>query len=311
MANEDDFPVKTGGFIPGSDSPAFSMAIPRGCPVPIVIAAPHGGRTYPEDLVTGMRDAKWSSLRLEDRFVDRLATEIARLTGAAMIVAHAPRAMLDLNRASDDLDWGMIEGGAPRGQQHSLANRRARSGLGLVPRRLSGLGEIWKGPLSRAELDARIEGVHRPYHSALARMLEEVRDRWGAALLLDLHSMPPLKPGIAGEPAAEFVLGDRFGTTSDVTLVASAFRYFARSGRPAAHNRPYAGGYVLDRHAAPARGIHAMQIEICRSLYLDKQFDQPTARLGNVARLLARLVQELARDVAEMGHDRGMPLAAE
>lgn len=301
----------TGGRIPDSAHPAFSLHRPAGCPLPVLIAAPHGGRHYPDPLLATMRRPRWSALRLEDRFVDRLAAETARQTGAALLVAHAPRAMLDLNRASDDLDWQMIKGGGPEEMRHSLANRRARSGLGLVPRRLSGLGEIWKGQISREELEARIEGIHRPYHAALANTLEEMRDRWGAALLLDFHSMPPLKPKHVGERPAEFVLGDRFGSTCDGMLVSAAFRYFDRIGRATAHNRPYAGGYVLDRHAAPTRGIHGLQIEICRSSYLDARFEQPSARMGTVARLLAGLVRELAGEIAEFGRDRGFPLAAE
>ena len=123
--------------------------------------------------------------------------------------------------------------------------------------------------------------------------------------------MPPLKPKHVGERPAEFVLGDRFGSTCDGMLVSAAFRYFDRIGRPTAHNRPYAGGYVLDRHAAPTRGIHGLQIEICRSSYLDARFEQPSARMGTVARLLAGLVRELAGEIAEFGRDRGFPLAAE
>ncbi|MBD3814498.1 MAG: N-formylglutamate amidohydrolase, partial [Betaproteobacteria bacterium] len=188
---------------------------------------------------------------------------------------------------------------------------RARSGLGLVPRRLAGLGEIWKGPISREELDARIEGIHRPYHQAMGHALEELRDRWGAALLIDLHSMPPLKSNHPGERPAEFVIGDRFGASCEGMLVARSFRHLAAHGRPAAHNRPYAGGYVLDRQALPARGIHAMQVEVCRATYLDRQLAEPGAGLADVAQVLAGMVRELAGEVAVLGRDGGMPLAAE
>ena len=310
-ADKGDSPVSTGGNIPGSDQPAFSLVTPAGCPIPVLIAAPHAGRAYPACVTAQMRQPRWSALRLEDRHVDRLAAEIARLTGAALLTAHAPRAMLDLNRASDDIDWQMVAGGAPEGLRHSLANRRARSGLGLVPRRLSGLGEIWRQALPRADLEARVDGIHRPYHRALAEALEDMRDRWGAALLLDLHSMPPLKRSHADERQVEFVLGDRFGATCDGTLVSGAFRYLERMGRVTAHNRPYAGGYVLDRHAQPRRGIHALQLEVCRSLYLDSKLEEASARLGPIAALLAGLVRDLAAAVADIGNDRHMPLAAE
>ena len=146
-----DSRIENGGFIAGSDSPAFTLTIPRRQPIPVLIAVPHAGRIYPPEILGTMREPEYCSIRLEDRFVDALASEVARETGAALLVAHAPRAMLDLNRAQDDVDWGMVSGSKPARPPHSQANRRARSGLGLVPRRLHGFGEIWKGHLSQAE----------------------------------------------------------------------------------------------------------------------------------------------------------------
>jgi N-formylglutamate amidohydrolase len=301
----------SGGAISGADEPAFTLEMPRETPIPVLIAAPHAGRCYPETLRERMRDPEYSALRLEDRYTDLLAREIAAATGAALLVAHAPRAMLDLNRACDDMDWSMVSGGTPRKTRHSAINRRSRSGLGLVPRRLGGLGEIWKGPIDRDELDARIEGIHRPYHAQLAGALETLRDRWGAALLVDLHSMPPLRPRYPGDRTAEFVLGDRFGASCDPALAAQGLGYFARFERRTAHNRPYAGGYILDRHGAPARAIHAMQLEICRSSYLDARLAETSARMPAVARLLIGLVREFGDAVATLGRNGALPLAAE
>src|SRR5690606_16073345 len=112
-------------------------------------------------------------------------------------------------------------------------------------------------------------------HAALSAALESLRDRWGAALLLDLHSMPPLGPKSGANPAPDFVVGDRFGASCDRALAAAAFDHLAAHHRRAAHNRPYAGGFVLDRHGAPGRGIHAMQVELCRTTYLDAELRQP------------------------------------
>jgi N-formylglutamate amidohydrolase len=299
-----------GGSIPGTDLPAFTLRRTAGAPVPVLIAAPHGGRAYPPALVEQMRDPDFAALRLEDRHIDRMADSVAQATGAALLVAHAPRAMLDLNRATDDMDWSMVSGGGPPTVRHSAANRRARSGLGLVPRRLPGLGEIWKARLPRAELEARIVQVHAPYHAALSKTLEDLRDRWGAALLIDLHSMPPLPIRPESARPCEFVIGDRFGASCNARLVSAAFGWLENSGRVAVHNRPYAGGYVLDRHGTPARGIHAIQVEVCRSSYLDTRFAEPSGRFGGVARLLAALVRTLASEVADMGGAQ-LPIAAE
>jgi len=306
-----DSPTLAGGSIPGCGEPAFELWLPSSPPLPVLIAVPHAGRAYGDDLRERMRDPEYSAMRLEDRHVDTLAHKVARQTGAALMVARAPRALIDLNRASDDVDWEMIVGGAPRGQRRSLANRRSRAGLGLVPRRLPGVGEIWNRRMTSEELDARIAGVHQPYHRQLGQAAEAIRDRWGAALLIDLHSMPPLRRCIPGEQPAEFVVGDRFGASCDPMLAARALAHLGAAGRPAAHNRPYAGGYVLDRHAQPARGIHALQLEVCRATYLDSRLSEPSARLPAIARLLAGLVRDLASCTAALGRDPGLMLAAE
>jgi len=298
-----------GAIIPGTaGQPAFTLTLREPAPVPILIAVPHAGRAYPAALAALMRNQAAASLRLEDRFADLVAESVARETGAALLIAHAPRAMIDLNRAPDDVDWDMVAGGAPEPRVRLAAGRRARSGLGLVPRRLPGLGELWKRRLTADELAARVEQVHRPYHAALSAGLEALRDRWGSALLIDLHSMPPLGPKRGADAAPDFVIGDRFGASCDGALSAAAFDHFAQAGRRVAHNRPYAGGYVLDRHAAPARGLHALQVEICRSTYLDAQLHEPGPGLPAVARVMAGLVRRLAEELAA---DRSVPQAAE
>jgi N-formylglutamate amidohydrolase len=311
-SDSSDSPASEGGSIPGATGhPAFRLVSPTPSPIPIAIAVPHAGRTYPARLVERMRSPEHAALKLEDRHADRLAAAVAKQTGAALLVAHAPRAMIDLNRAIEEMDWEMLVNGAPPGRGAGHAGRRARSGLGLVPRRLPGLGEIWTRRMEQSELDARIEGIHRPYHEALAGCMRGLRDRWGAALLIDLHSMPPLGPRIPGESAPQFVVGDRFGATCDGALCAAAFDEFARLRRRAVHNRPYAGGYVLDRHSAPARGLHAIQLEICRATYLDARLAEPGPGFDEVAAVLVNLVRRLAGEVAALGRAGQLPLAAE
>lgn len=296
-----------GGEIPGSHGEhAFTLSGASPSAIPVLIAVPHAGRAYPPALLERMRHPSQAALRLEDRHVDRVAEAAARATGALLLTAQAPRAMLDLNRAADDVDWEMF--GRRNADMGSYApGRRARTGLGLIPRRVPGLGELWKRGHDEADLAARIAGIHEPYHAELARQLDGLRQRWGAALLLDLHSMPPLAAK-AGQPRAELVLGDRFGASCHGSLVAAAFGYFAETRHVVAHNRPYAGGYVLERHAAPAKGIHALQLEIDRTCYLDSQLTEPGPGLDATIALLTGLVGRLAEDVAAMGQTvRRMP----
>ncbi len=299
-----------------ADRPAaFVHIAPKSMPLPVLIAVPHAGRAYPTALLEQMRDPVLSQLRLEDRYVDKLGVEIARATGTGLLVAHAPRAMLDLNRSEDDVDWDMIAAKRPptrsRNGNKTLSNARARSGLGLVPRRLPGFGEIWREHLSQNELDRRIAKIHQPYHSFLEQELARIKEAWGAALLVDLHSMPPLRKTGGQDNAPQIVLGDRFGASCHSAVIARAFRYLEGQGCNAAHNRPYSGGYVLDRHAKPQRGVHCVQVEVCRSTYLDAALSQPTAALKPLGAMLAGLVRELGAEVAGFGAARSLPQAAE
>ena len=304
---------RRGGWIPGmAGAPAFTLATPDSAPIPILIAAPHGGRSYPATVLGKMRKPAQSTLRLEDRYADLLAQEVARATGAGLLIAHAPRAMIDLNRAVEDMDWSMIRRSAlSLARPAPQGGRRARSGLGLVPRRLSGVGEIWSRLLEQRELEGRIEGIHRPYHETLAAHLRDLRSEWGAALLLDLHSMPPLGLRADGDQAAEFVVGDRFGAACEHALSGAAIAQLGAEGRLVAHNRPYAGGYVLDRHAAPVRGIHAMQLEVCRSAYLDSHLAEIGSGFDATVAVIVRLVQRLAGEVAALGRGGITAQAAE
>lgn len=300
-AEQGDSRRKQGGAIPGSgEVPAFTLSLPQPSSLPLLIAVPHAGRAYPASLLERMRNPGFAALRLEDRYADRLGEAVARETGAALLVAHAPRAMIDLNRAADDVDWDMFALGKPARAERTAPGMRARSGLGLIPRRLPGLGELWNRRHHEEDLTSRIEAIHSPYHACLADALGQLRERWGAALLLDLHSMPPL--GIrSGANPPEFVLGDRFGASCHGALVASCFGFFTEARRNAAHNRPYAGGYVLERHAAPDAGIHALQLEVDRSSYLDSRLAEPGEGFDRMVELLCALVRRLAAETADLG----------
>jgi N-formylglutamate amidohydrolase len=307
----------SGGCVPGLEgTAAYTYAAPRAMRLPVLVAVPHAGRAYPPQVVARMRDPQEAQLRLEDRLVDRLGRAIAQATGAGLLIAHAPRALLDLNRAEDDIDWDMVEGGRPEDLPSRAAggqggNRRARSGLGLVPRRLPGSGEIWRGRLNRSELRARIGGIHRAYHEFLASELARIRDVWGAALLLDLHSMPPLRAVEGEDSAPQIVLGDRFGASCHHELMSGALRHLEMQGCHAVQNRPYSGGYVLDRHGAPGKGVHAMQIEVCRTTYLDHRLAEPGEGMAAMAALLASLVREMGEETNLLGGGDGVLQAAE
>lgn len=259
-----------------------NFALPTG---PVIISVPHAGRAYDAEISTALRVPLSSALPLEDRYADRLAdTAIAACVPA--IVANTPRLMIDLNRAPDDIDPESMRGWADRGVPTSA---KARAGLGLIPTRLWGVGALWKAAHDPVVLAERVRTIHAPYHAAIAAALAAANQNHGSALLLDIHSMPP----VLGDAAPDIVIGDRFGKSAAAQITATAEAVLRGLGFRVAVNIPYAGGYIVTRHAEPHAGVHALQIEVDRQLYLDNAFDQPGRGLARVQHAVLELVREL------------------
>lgn len=267
-----------------------------------MVAVPHAGRDYPAALLNDARVPQSVLSQLEDRFADRLVEPLAD-KGAVVFIAERARAWLDLNRGPREIDPAMIAGPPPRDLQPSP---RVRGGLGLIPRRAGSGPLLWRRPLPMADIEARIADYHRPYHAALAEALESAKAQYGMAILIDCHSMPSLRAGPNG-PAPTIVIGDRFGTTASPVL-SDAVAAIARSnGHAVARNHPYAGGYTVEHHGRPGRGLHAIQIEIDRCLYLDAALDQPGSGLKAMQAMLAAIYTLLANTPESLIR----PLAAE
>lgn len=269
---------------------------------PVILSVPHAGRAYPPDLPDDCRFPVGRLLPLEDRLADLLAAQAFR-SGFSGIVAQTPRALIDLNRAERDMDPGMLT--APM-VPPPLLSAKARGGLGLVPRRTAALGEIWRRRFSPQEIAARIGRHHRPYHDRLSALLTAAKARHGVALLIDLHSMPPL-PAEADRPAPQIVIGDRFGRSASPLLGEIAGACFEAHGLRVAFNAPYAGGHILDRHSAPNFGLHALQIEVDRRLYLDDALQNAGVGIERMADVLDQTVRRLS----DAAHDLALPVAAE
>lgn len=256
---------------------------------PVIVSVPHAGRHYPAELLAALRLPVTALTLLEDRHVDAVAR--AARGRETVLIQRTGRAWIDLNRGEDERDPAIDDGAAWRAPADRSAKLRA--GLGLVPRRAGRLGDLWHGRFSAAEVERRIVGDHRPYHAALARVLAAARARFGVAVLLDLHSMPPLGAG-----RGQVVLGDRFGRSAASRLVARAEAAIGPTRWRVALNNPYAGGHVLARHGRPGDGIHAIQVELDRSLYLDARLDQPGAGLPAAAAAIGRLAEALADEAS-------------
>ena len=257
--------------------------------LPVLISVPHAGRIYPEALCKAARVPLSRLEQLEDRHADALIARAVE-AGARAIVATRARAWIDLNRAETDIDGEMIE---PRPMPPRAESVKVMGGLGLIPRRIAGTGEIWRGPLGAQQLARRIADDHRPYHSALGIALRRVRARFGVAVLIDCHSMP----GLGGGDPVRIVVGDRHGQSAGRPIVEAALAAAAATGLRCARNAPYAGGYVLERHGRPDENIHAIQLEFDRALYLDAAQRAPGSRVGAIRELLAGIVRAVA-DIA-------------
>ena len=284
-------------------SNAFFVSRPDRLTSCVVFASPHSGRVYTDAfLQASVLDA--TAIRSsEDAFVDRLF-ECAPEFGATLIAAQAPRAFLDLNRASDELDPALIEG--VRRQGH---NPRVASGLGVIPRVVSNGRAIYRGKLTLAEAQDRIAQHWHPYHAMLQRLLDEAHRHHGQAVLLDCHSMPhEAMDGIArsGMRRPDVVLGDRFGAAATGEVVDRVEAAFVDAGFNVTRNTPFAGAYVTQAYGRPSRGQHAVQIEIDRALYMDEAQIVPS----NEYEAIRAALRDVIAKVTQIGNGR-IPLAAE
>lgn len=279
---------------PTEHSVAYDRYGPDIPPTPVILSVPHAGRSYTPSLSALARVDVSVLRRLEDRYADLLANPLIA-AGWSVVVARAPRAMIDLNRQEREVDPAMVSN-LPRNQRLQ-SSVKLRGGLGLVPRRLQGAGDLWLQPLPFAEVERRIETIHRPYHAALARLMEAAHAAHGHAILVDLHSMPPLPitPGWMTGP--KLVLGDRFGRSAAPRLITLLADIAAGRGFASAQNHPYAGDHLIERHGRPEAGFHAIQVEIDRTLYLDALLDEPGTGLPRVQALVAVLAEALAQEM--------------
>ncbi len=254
---------------------------PRGH-LPVLLSVPHSGRDYPEWLVDMAPGGKPVLASLEDPLVDRLVWRAVG-RGAGAVIARAPRAAIDCNRGDHEVDPSVVDGA-----RRSRITARARGGLGIVPARTQQHGYLWNRSITSAQLGERLDQAHRPYHAALDEQISLLLDRFGCALLLDCHSMPP-----PGDGVAPIIIGDRRGRTADPWLSQQALNIALRCGFEAGLNDPFAGGHVIERHARPAREVHALQIEIDRRCYLDAQLRAPGPGFDEAAALSEALAVEL------------------
>lgn len=270
----------------------FALLQPTHRAAPLLIASPHSGRDYPADFVAAARLDSLSLRRSEDSFVDALFAAAPEL-GIPLLAATFPRAFCDPNREPWELDPAMFHEALPAWV--NTTSSRVGAGLGTIARIVASGETIYRGKLAFAEAERRIRECWEPYHRALATMIETTRQDFGACLLIDGHSMPAHGcGGRDGGRAADFVLGDAHGTACAPRAVRLVEQVLTSFGYLVRRNDPYSGGYITRHYGRPRDGVHVLQIEVARALYMDERRIEPIPRFAEVQRALTSLMATLA-----------------
>ncbi|MDR6667457.1 N-formylglutamate amidohydrolase [Rhizobium sp. 1399] len=284
----------------------FEVHEPVSQTIPFVYNSPHSGRIYPPEFIAQSRLEGISIRRSEDHYVDELFGAAVDL-GAPLLLANFPRAYLDVNREPYELDPRMFDGLLP--PYANINSLRVAGGLGTIPRIVAENMEIYARRLPVQEGLERVESVYKPYHSTLRRLIARTHVQFGFGVLIDCHSMPG-NVRVAGSNARpDFIIGDRYGTSASAELSRTAIGILEEMGFAAIRNKPYAGGFITEHYGRPSRGLHALQIEVNRSIYVDEVTLEKRPDFDIVAAAVTSFMRQMADYVEKFSGDRA--LAAE
>lgn len=281
--------------------PPFDVLEPAALASPLVFSSPHSGAIYPKRFLAAAKLDATALRRSEDAYVDELFAGVVA-HGAPLIRARFPRAYLDLNREPYELDPRMFDGRLP-----AFANTRSvrvAGGLGTIARIVGESQEIYGERLKVDEALARIEKLYKPYHRSLRSLLDQAHQLFGLAVLIDCHSMPSvssvsLPDQTSGQKMkADFILGDRYGTSCETVFVDTVEYELRRLGYQVTRNRPYAGGFITEHYGDAANQFHALQIEVNRGLYMDERTMEKAPRFAQIAEDLCHVADQLAGLIA-------------
>ena len=268
----------------------FEVREPSVQRIPFVFNSPHSGRRYPADFVENARLSPHQLRRSEDHFVDELFSA-ATAFGAPMLIAHFPRAYVDVNREPYELDPRMFSGPLP--PFANISSSRVAGGLGTIPRIVAENMEIYRERLPVTEAMERIDAVYKPYHATLRRLIARTHARFGFSVLVDCHSMPGNVRLAGSADRPDVIVGDRYGASASGALSMAAMEILDDLGFNAVRNKPYAGGFITEHYGRPSRGLHALQIEISRALYVDENTLEKTRAFPAMVQSLSSFIQRL------------------
>src|ERR1700750_2831222 len=275
----------------GELSPPFTIVEPAEWRAPIIFNSPHSGSVYPHDFLSAARLDLASLRRSEDSFMDELIAGVSA-RGFPVVRVNFPRSYVDVNREPYELDPRMFSGRLP-----SFANTRSMrvaGGLGTIPRVVGDGQEIYRGRLSVDEALSRIETLYKPYHRALRRLIARVHQSFGTAVVVDCHSMPSIGVSRDEPRRPDMVIGDRYGTSCSPLLPEVVEDTMTGLGYSVGRNKPYAGGFITEHYGNPASGLHAIQLELNRAIYMDERRREKGPRFAQVAADFHSLADALA-----------------
>jgi N-formylglutamate amidohydrolase len=281
----------------------FELHEPAGAHVPLVLDSPHSGTAYPEDFGAAMPLERLRET--EDSFVDELYAAAPSM-GATLVSANFPRVYIDPNRSLLDIDASLLESPWPG---PAIPSRKTQLGVGLIWRLLDSGEPIYSRKLSVDEVKRRIVAYHQPYQRAVKDALDHAHAHFGVVWHLNLHSMPATSSKISeegpGKPRADFVLGDRDGTTCApefTELVASTLRGL---GYHVKINDPYKGVELVRAFSDPKAGRHSLQVEVNRKLYMDERTRRKSTGFDALRADLEKMVRTIAQYAAANSHECG------
>jgi N-formylglutamate amidohydrolase len=275
----------------GEVSPPFEIVEPPQWRAPIIFNSPHSGSVYPDDFLIASRIDLSTLRRSEDSFMDELIADLSR-RGFPVVRVNFPRSYVDVNREPYELDPRMFSGRLP-----SFANTRSMrvaGGLGTIPRVVGDGQEIYRERLAVEDALLRIETLYKPYHRALRRLINRVHQTFGTVVVVDCHSMPSIGVSRDEPRRPDVVIGDRYGTSCAQLLPDMVEATMSRLGYSVGRNKPYAGGFITEHYGNPASGLHAIQLELNRAIYMDERRREKSPRFAQVAADFAKLADALA-----------------
>ena len=275
----------------GEVSPPFEIVEPSRWRAPIIFNSPHSGSAYPDDFLIASRIDLPTLRRSEDSFMDELIADLSR-RGFPVVRVNFPRSYVDVNREPYELDPRMFSGRLP-----SFANTRSMrvaGGLGTIPRVVGDGQEIYSERIAVDDALARIEQLYKPYHRALRRLINKAHRAFGTAIVVDCHSMPSVGVSREEPRRPDVVIGDRYGTSCASVLADTVEETMSRLGYSVGRNKPYAGGFITEHYGNPASGLHTIQLELNRAIYMDERRRSRGERFAQVAEDFAVLADVLA-----------------